>query len=176
MFQKYYQGNLNKGGFMVITDEFRGKYIIHQANNLFKQWEFYNNLTWRIPTMIVTVNAAIIIALRFITFDKTHSVFEPILYIIVGFITWIYAYRLYRATRLAQELLREIQVNFDNNFGVKNVIRRTANIRNWPWWASNKYWGKGSSRIRMSIVFLIWGLLLITWGIICILLNLSILR
>lgn len=133
-------------------------YIHQQADSLFQQWQFYENLTWRIPTMAVTVNGGLLAALKLLG-QGSSPITGAVLYCIIGALNLLYGYRLYRSSKLARRLLRELQEKFDGVFGVRGVVRSTRDM-NWPFWA------RYSSRLLMAHAFNLWGLTLVMLGVI----------
>lgn len=127
-------------------------FVQKQVELLFKQWEFYENLTWRIPTMVITVNGGLLALYKL---GQSHATaWIPFAMLFVGLITLVNAYRLHRANRLAKQILLELRVRFYDKHGVEGVVHTTRQMKWSPF-------TKGSSRTLTVWLLIVWGVFLL---------------
>lgn len=127
-------------------------YIVAQADSLFRQWEFYENLTWRIPTLVLSANGAL-----FYVLEKSKGDYASVAFFIVGAVNVLFGHRLYRSSRMAIHLLDQLTTRFDNKYGLRDVVRSTGALE----WAS---WSRPGSRLLLARAFELWGLGLVLWS------------
>ena len=100
------------------------EYIREQAKTIYQQWEFFQSLTWRIPTTIVSLNVALILLLR-LGSDNLKLIDMPLLCLFVGLFNIVNAHRLYRALAIANLLMAQLVNNFDKEYGIE--VKRLNN-------------------------------------------------
>jgi hypothetical protein len=126
-------------------------YVKMQAELIFRQWEFYQHLTWQVPTAAITMNGAVFALSKLL---ESSPLCLGLAWMLTGLLTVALAHRLHRASELSKVLLHELQEKFDKPYGVEGVVRMTDQM---SWSCCTRI----SSRSLVCWVLFLWGMFLI---------------